>query len=70
MAKKILIIPSGTPATTKVGKIPGIITACSIRGCRVLYEFSYFNNGEYKQPWMDENEFVIDEVEKQKIGYK
>lgn len=48
----------------------GVITAVSIRFERVVYEVSYFNNGEYKQVWLDKCEFGILNGEKNRIGFK
>lgn len=64
------IIEAGTKAVTKIGEISGLITAVTIRGNYVRYEFSYFNNGEYKSEWLDETEFTLLEDLKKEIGFK
>jgi hypothetical protein len=48
----------------------GIITCLSIRYNNVSYEVSYFNNGEYKQVWLVEDEFTLTNGDRIKIGFK
>ena len=64
------VVKCGTLATTRVGKINGIITCINLRYESVRYEFSYFYSGDYKQIWMDETELEIEEIETQTIGFK
>lgn len=65
------IIKCGTEVITKIEQIHGIITCSSIRFDRVVYELSYFRNGEYRSCWLNESEFTLDkESSKQKIGFK
>jgi len=65
------VIKCGTEVITKIEQIHGIITCSSIRFDKVVYEFSYFRNGEYKNVWLHESEFILDkESNKQKIGFK
>lgn len=64
------ILKCGIEVTTKLTAIKCIVTGVSIRFGKCSYELSYFNNGDYKQIWMDESEFEIDKKETIKIGYK
>jgi len=64
------IIKHGQKAVTKISNIEGIITATIIRFENIIYEFSYFNNNEYKQIWVTESEIEVKELEKRKIGLK
>ncbi len=64
------ILSSGTIVKTKMGNIEGIITGATIRFNNVSYEISYFMDGEYKEAWLNEVEFTIDNIERQKIGFK
>jgi len=67
----ISIYQDGTEVTTKIGKIKAIITAANIRGSKIAYEISYFNNGEYKTAWLCEKEFTTDKkVKKITVGFK
>lgn len=70
MIKEIKIYNCGTEVITKIGKVKAIITAVSIRFGRVQYEISYFNNGERKDPWLNENEFTTSAVKNLSIGFK
>jgi uncharacterized protein with von Willebrand factor type A (vWA) domain len=64
------LIKCGSKVRTKVNDIEAIITAVSIRFDSVSYELSYFNNGEYKSCWLNENEFEAKGLEKTSIGFK
>lgn len=64
------IVKGGTKVTTVLSNIQGIVTGTSIRFEAISYEVSYFNNGEYKQVWLNESEFTITEGKKQTIGFK
>lgn len=64
----LLLFPCGTLVRSKYGNIEGMITAQNLRFERVQYEVSYFNNGEQKAIWMNENEFTTD-VKKYAIGF-
>ena len=61
----------GTKATTIIGNISGLITGLNIRFKRVVYEFSYFNDGKHYEVWLDECELTFNKSVKQiTIGYK
>lgn len=65
------IYQCGVKVKTKLGCIEAIITGLTIRFDAVAYELSYFNNEmEYKQVWMNENEFSVTGETKIKIGFK
>lgn len=64
----LLLFPCGTLVKSKYGNIEGMITCQNIRFDKVQYEVSYFNNGEQKAIWMNENEFTTD-VKKYAIGF-
>lgn len=64
------IIKHGQKAVTTLSNIEGMITATTIRFDNIVYEFSYFNNNEYKTIWLSEHEFEVKELEKRKIGLK
>lgn len=64
------VVKCGTKVKTVLSNIEGIVTCASIRFTSVNYEVSYFNNGEYKQVWLNENEFTIINGTKQIIGFK
>lgn len=66
----IIINRCGTTVITKIGKIEAIITAESRRFDKVVYELSYFYNGEYKSCWCNENEFYEKGNEETGIGFK
>lgn len=51
------VIPCGTHITIKLSKTEAIITAISIRFTAVSYECSYFAGQEYKQVYLNEQEF-------------
>ena len=70
MNKNIEVYECGSNCTTKIGKIEGIITGVNIRFERVIYEFSYFNNGEHKSVWLEECELDCSECSTNKIGFK
>ena len=61
------VYPCGTKVTAN--KMEGIITQISIRFECVLYEFSYFLNGEHNSCWLNECEFET-MSEKQSIGFQ
>lgn len=65
------VIPCGTIVKTKYGNIEGMITCISIKFDKVLYEVSYFLNGDQKTVWMNEPEFEPSIVQdKSTIGFK
>lgn len=64
----LFLFPCGILVRSKYGNIEGMITAQSLRFDKVQYEVSYFNNGEQKAIWMNENEFTTD-VKKYAIGF-
>jgi hypothetical protein len=66
----IEIHKSGTLAELKLGSVPAMITAASIRFENVQYELSYYHNGEMKTTWCNEKEFIVSNSEKQKVGFK
>ncbi len=69
--KKIELIPCGTKVTPKLLKVDAMITCSSIRFDKVTYELTYFNSGEQKTIWMNENEFnITGPVDKVKVGFK
>lgn len=63
------IIKCGSKVRTALSNINGIVTAVSIRFNSVSYEVSYFNNGEYKQAWLNKEEFIIIEGKPISIGF-
>ena len=64
----LLCFPCGAMVKTKLSNIEGMITCQSIRFDKVQYEISYFNNGEQKTVWMNENEFETN-TERKMIGF-
>lgn len=65
------IIKCGSKVKSVLTNIEGIVTAVSIRFTSVAYEVSYFNNGEYKQVWLNESEFELSSnAKKETIGFK
>lgn len=71
MDSVLLVFKCGQKVAIKFNHdVDGIITAQLLRFERAVYEISYFNNGEYKQIWLDESEFTAINGEKQKIGFK
>lgn len=55
------------------GKIEGTLTAISIIGEKIKYEFSYFYNGDYRSVWISSYEFKVkfDQSDNmKKIGFK
>lgn len=64
------VFECGSRIKTSLSVIPAIITAISIRFNAVAYEVSYFNNGEYKQIYLNETEFTLEDGKKQTIGFK
>ena len=55
--RTLFLFPCGATVKTKYGNIDGMITAQSIRFDKIQYEISYFNSGDQKTIWMNENEF-------------
>lgn len=69
--ENLIVLKCGTIAVTEVGDIRGIITAVSIRFDKIVYELSYFSNGDYKVMWIHREEFSVDDsAQKNKIGFK
>jgi len=64
----IQVVKYGTPVTTVIGNIKGLVTAVCIRDTNVTYEISYFNNGLSVNCWLYRIEFTIDESAKSKPG--
>lgn len=64
------IFKVGTYVITNIGSIDGIITGATIRTNRIQYEISYFFNGEYRNVWLDECEFITKGKKEIKIGFK
>jgi len=65
------VVKCGSKVKSVLINIEGIITAVSIRFEAVAYEVSYFNNGDYKQIWMNETEFELSSTaKKETIGFK
>lgn len=65
----LCLFPCGSPIKTKYGNIEGMITAQSLRFDKIQYEITYFNSGEQKCIWMNENEFIANS-DKCQIGFK
>ena len=63
------IIECGSRIVTSMGDIEGIVTAATIRFGRVIYEISYFLDGEYKVVWLSDCEFKILDGTKTKVGF-
>lgn len=66
---QLTVVPCGTKVSSILGNVEGIITAISIRFNRASYEVSYFAGHDYKQIWMDEQEFKYT-TKKETIGFK
>ena len=66
----IKIYQGGTIVKMKLHSIEAMITAASIRFNAVQYELSYYYNGDIKTVWCNENEFIVTNDEKQKVGFK
>lgn len=64
------VLKCGIEVTPRLSNIKGIITAVSIRFNMVTYELTYFIEGKREIIWVDENELVIENSDKQKIGFK
>lgn len=63
------VYPCDTEVTMKAAGMKATITAVTIRFSAVLYECSYFYNGEFKNAWLNEAEFTTD-GKKTTIGFK
>lgn len=62
--------PCGTMATTKIGTIKGMITAITIRCNNVIYELTYYHDGEMRTTWLSEMEIdFVNEPIKKNIGF-
>lgn len=69
--EEIKIYYCGTKVIPKMQKMEAMITCSTIRFDRVVYEVSYFYNGEYKTIWLHENEFDVEkDIEKGSVGFK
>jgi len=67
----MLVYSCGTEVVTKSSKLSAIITAINIRFNKIIYEISYFYNGEYRSAWINEEEFVLaSTISKKTISYK
>lgn len=62
------IIKFGTKVETVIGKIEALVTGVCIRETHIVYELSYFVNGEYKCTWHNPFEFTV-VPEKKKAGF-
>lgn len=63
------ILSQGQKITTRSGKIPAVITGVCIRGGNTMYEISYFAGADYRQVWIYNFEFDVDESETSKPGF-
>lgn len=68
-AEKTEVYPCGTKVNIKLLNAPAIITGITIRNQTIVYELSFFSNGERQQEWMNEYEFTTS-AEKEYIGFK
>lgn len=66
----IKIYRFGTMVETVLGKLPGMITGCTIRDTRITYEIQYFVDGKFESQWMSEVEFRVGFPPRQSIGFK
>lgn len=66
----MILYKCGTKVITEIGKIEAIVTCISIRNDKALYELAWFHNGEYRTAFVSENEFTVENKERQKIGFK
>jgi hypothetical protein len=64
------VLKCGIYVIVKLANIKGMITCCSIRFDKVIYEITYYIGGENKTVWVNENEFEIESPEMTKIGFK
>lgn len=64
------VVKCGTKAHINLSQSEATVTGISIRFGRASYELTYFHNGDVKTVWMDESEFTIGDVNKQRIGFK
>ena len=65
----MLVIKCVTLVTTVLSNTQGFITAVTIRFDRVVYEITYWNNGEFKTVWMNEGEFETTVESMRRIGF-
>lgn len=49
--------------------ISGVITAFEVRFKNVVYEFTYFYNGEFKAKWITEEQFTHHDEKITTIGF-
>lgn len=61
------LIKCGSEVRTKMGKVTAMITAVNIRFDKVQYELSFFVNDKIETIWMNENEFIIDSEQTNKV---
>lgn len=65
---EITLIPCGTEA--KFLNIEGTICSIEITFTNVVYKFGYFDREmNYKTVWCHEKELVVDNVQRQKVGF-
>jgi hypothetical protein len=60
----------GDRASTIIGAIEGIITAMTIRGSNITYEFSTVVSGEPRSFWVSEHEITPKVIETKPAGFK
>lgn len=66
----IEIYKQGTEVVLHNGGYNGFIISAQIQGSLVMYDISYYENGEYKHQWLMEFEFAAKKSEKIEIGLK
>ena len=49
--------------------IAGTITAFEVRYKNIVYEFTYFYNGEFKSKWISEEQFDSNDGKTSTIGF-
>jgi hypothetical protein len=63
------VCPCGTKVVPANLGVDGIITCVSNRFGRIIYEVSYFYQGEYKSAYLNEKEFAVTNPGTKKIGF-
>lgn len=64
------VIPCGTTIVSKIAGIEGMIIAIKISFAQVDYDITFFIDGNFRNIWMNENEFDIKTTNRQPIGFK
>lgn len=68
---ELQVIKNGTPVTTKIGSIRGIVIEIRISGKDlVTYVIGYFHDGDYKTANLYEDEIDVDSKDRIRIGFK